>query len=284
MVGRRREVAAVVVIVGLSLTGCGTRPEVLARIDGVELSVDGFQRFLEASVGQPWQAVDHRVATRLFDQYLDQEVVLTAGAGRAAGAVTDDPAVRTAAVRPLLGSLCGRVGAPPEAAVEREIERRGGEIRPRRARVRQLLLDELEAASAARRRVIDGEVFEQVSRDVSRAPNAASGGTLGLLEQGTLPPEIDGVVFALDVGEVSEPVRSPAGYHVFQVLEVVPAGPRPRAEVERTVRRELGERFASEQTRACLDRLAREVGVQVYVDHLWFQYDGRYGEDDDAGV
>jgi len=276
-----RRIALVVLVAGAAVAGCGPRPDTLARVGDEDVGVEGFQRYLEAASGQPWQAVDHQVATRLLDQYLDQELVLVAAESRATGDGYEHPASRTAAVRPLLAELCRGDGGPPEEAVVREIERRLDEVRPRRARVRQLLMDELEAAAAARSRVLAGESFEEVSRQVSRAPNAASGGTLGLLEQGTLPPEIDDVVFALDVGEISEPVRGPSGYHVFQVLEVVPEGRPPRAELERAVRREMSERYLGERTRSCLDRLAEEVGVRVHPGHLWFEYDGRYdGEHD----
>ncbi len=277
-----RRGALTVLVAGAAVAGCGPRPDVLARVGNAQVAVEGFQRYLEAAAGQPWQAVDHRVATRVLDEYLDQEVVLVAADRRPPEDGYDHPASRTAAVRPLLAELCGVDGGPPEVVVEREIERRLDEVRPRRARVRQLLLDDLGEAAAARARVLAGEPFEEVSRQVSRAPNAASGGALGLLARGTLPREIDEVVFALDAGEVSEPVRSPSGYHVFQVLEVVPEGRRPRAELERAVRRELSDRYLGERTRSCLDRYAEDVGVRVFPGHLWFDYDGRYDGEHDA--
>lgn len=266
----------------LLLFGCGAGPGVLAQVGDSRVAVAEFQHYLESASGEPWQSVDDRVATRLLDQYLDQELVLEAGLGRAADHVAGDPAARTASVRPLLAELCGAAATPSDAAVQTELDRRQSEPRRRRVRLRQLLLPDLAAAEAARQRVADGEPFEEVSRQVSRAPNAASGGTLGLLEEGTLPPQIDAVVFGLEVGELSPPVRSPAGYHIFQVLAVAPAGTPSRTELEPAVRRELAIRAAGESTRACLERLAGEVGVRVYPDHLWFNYDGRYGGSEHA--
>ena len=69
---------------------------------------------------------------------------------------------------------------------------------------------------------------------------------------------------------------------MFQVLEVVSEGPADRFEVEATVRREFGERFARDFTRECVDRLADEVGVELHEEHLWFRYKGRYGGDHDS--
>ena len=150
-------------------------------------------------------------------------------------------------------------------------------MRPARARVRQMLLQSLEEAEAARSRVAAGEPFIEVSRELSRAANAATGGELGVLARGTLSEELDQVVFSLVEGEVSAPVRSPAGYHVFQVLDVVPEGSASREELVPVVRRALIDELARAHVRQCVDENRAKVGVTVHDQHLWFQYEGRYG-------
>ena len=77
-------------------------------------------------------------------------------------------------------------------------------------------------------------------------------------------------------------MSSPAGYHVFQVLELIPEGPAERSQIEVLVRREMEEGFARNFTRECVDRLAGEVGVTIHTEHLWFQYRGRYRREDEA--
>jgi parvulin-like peptidyl-prolyl isomerase len=141
---------------------------------------------------------------------------------------------------------------------------------------------ELEA-TRVRDRLDAGESFLELSREVSRAPNAGNGGDVGILARGTLPESLDTVVFALSEGEVSEPVASPSGYHIFQVLEVIPEGPRTREEIEPEVRRELSDELTREFTQRCVARTAQETGVEVYQDHLWFEYRGRYGEASNEG-
>jgi parvulin-like peptidyl-prolyl isomerase len=141
-----------------------------------------------------------------------------------------------------------------------------------------MLVDSLAAAQQIRDRLDSGEPFVELSREVSRAPNADTGGGLGLLSRGTLPEELDSVVFSLAAGDISDPVASPAGYHVFQVLEVVPEGPPERAEVELAVKRELADQLSRDFTRKCVASTAIKVGVAVYPENLWFDYQGRYGE------
>ena len=102
---------------------------------------------------------------------------------------------------------------------------------------------------------------------------------LGILTQGGLSENLDEVIFALQEGEISAPVPGPSGYHIFQVLEVVAAGPPPREEVEPDVLRRLGEIAAREHAAECVQRLAYEVGVNVIDNRLWFNYQGRYAEE-----
>jgi parvulin-like peptidyl-prolyl isomerase len=241
----------------------------------VELEI--LQRFIDAATGMTWQTVNDRVASRLFDQFLDQEVVASAAERGGAGSIPVDPGPRSASVRLLVGDLCGPVPPLDERMVELELAARSDELRPARVYLRQMLIDDLEGARLARSRLDLGEPFEDVSSDVSRAANASEGGLLGYVAQGTLPPGLDDVVFSLSAGEVSDPVQSPSGYHIFQVLEVVPEGPAAPAELELSVRRELADDIDRDFVRRCVERTADEVGVVVFQDHLWFRYEGRYG-------
>jgi hypothetical protein len=264
-------------------SGCGTDEGVLARVGDVDVEVSVFQEHLVAATDEPWQGVTDSVASRLLDQFLDQEIVLVA-AGKDGRTVTPTaPVARSTRVRRLLDELCGPPPSPDEDEVEAGVVAAQSAMRPARAHVRQMLLDTLEEAEAARIELDEGVDFVDLSRRVSRAPNAAGGGDLGMLTEGGLPVNLDEVIFALSTGEISEPVPGPSGYHIFQVLEVFPAGPPPRDEVEPEVRRRLGEIAARGHASECVRRLAEEVGVTVVQEQLWFRYEGRYAEVIHAG-
>jgi hypothetical protein len=263
-------------VIGVAVA-CGVDESIIASVGDTPIEIAGLQGYISAAAGADWRAVDERVASMLLDQFLDQEVVAAAAARRRKVQLPSDLPARSAAVRSLIGEVCGAMPPVPEDVIEAEIARQLKEIRPARAHVRQLLLATAEEATAAHRRLELGESFLEVSRDVSLAPNADSGGELGFVAQGTLPEELDAVVFGVPAGGVSAPVASPTGHHVFQVLEVVAAGPPSRSEVAAAARRELGETAAREFTRSCVERLAGEVGVTLHEDHLWFSYDGEYG-------
>jgi parvulin-like peptidyl-prolyl isomerase len=260
------------------VAACGPADDVIATVGDERASLDSLKRYITEVTGEPWQGVADPVASRLLDQYLDQEVLVAAASREHSSDLPSAAAARSVRVRDLIDDLCGSAPPPDDADVERELEAAVAEVRPARARVRQMLLDSLDEAEAARRQLDEGADFVELSRQVSRAPNAGDGGELGMLTEGGLSDELDTVIFALEAGEISDPVKGPSGYHIFQVLEVVPAGPSPRSELEPEVRRRLAETAARRHARQCVRQLALEVGVDVVRERLWFDYRGRYAE------
>ena len=268
-----------IVLLTVSLCGCQEDEDTLARVGGEKVQIAAFQAQLEAITGTSWKTVEVRVASRLLDQFIDQEVVVAATREQHLSRIPQDPGRRSFAVRMAIDELCGPVPQIAPEVLEAEIRRQLESTQPAQAHVRQMLLRTLEEANAARARLEAGEGFGSVSAEVSQAPNAEGGGELGMVAEGTLPEEMDSVIFAMAVGEISEPVAGPAGHHLFEVLEVIPAGVPARAQVELEVRRRLTEDASRTFIQECVRRLAEEVGVKIYPDHLWFPYTGKYHQE-----
>ncbi|MCK9338635.1 MAG: peptidylprolyl isomerase [Bacteroidales bacterium] len=71
-----------------------------------------------------------------------------------------------------------------------------------------------------RERVLRGEKFSMLARLYSDDPGSAGkGGELGFVERGTLYPEFEAVAFNLKSGEISQIVKTKAGYHIIQMIE-----------------------------------------------------------------
>ncbi len=77
------------------------------------------------------------------------------------------------------------------------------------------------AADAARlvQTLSEGASFEALARQVSASATARRGGDVGWVPASTIPPELEGALERLRPGDVSEPLRSPVGFYIFQLRD-----------------------------------------------------------------
>jgi peptidyl-prolyl cis-trans isomerase SurA len=68
-------------------------------------------------------------------------------------------------------------------------------------------------------RLDNGEKFEVLARQFSEDGTASSGGDLGWVNPGDTVPQFEKAMNELKDNQISEPVRSPFGWHIIQVLE-----------------------------------------------------------------
>lgn len=118
-----------------------------------------------------------------------------------------------------------------------------------------------QAIAAARERILSGEPFAEVAEEVSEDPeSAARGGLLGEIEAGMMDQAFDTAAFGLSEGEISEPIRTPFGYHIIRVDEILPASIRPFEEVKG----ELAEEAAKERYENIYYDWAERLATEAY--------------------
>ncbi len=97
------------------------------------------------------------------------------------------------------------------------------------------------------------ERFEEQAMKHSECPTALNGGLLGKVTRGQLYPELDKVLFELDEGALSTPVRSELGLHLLRCDAIEAARLRTFEEVEQALR----ERLSAERARRHCKRWLR---------------------------
>jgi peptidyl-prolyl cis-trans isomerase C len=92
---------------------------------------------------------------------------------------------------------------------------------PLRANTKELTEAEaLTKCQELQKRLAGGEDFAAVAKsDSDDTGSGANGGDLGSFSHGQMVPQFDQAVFSLPVGKVSDPVKTPFGYHLIQVQE-----------------------------------------------------------------
>ncbi|MGP0008405.1 MAG: peptidylprolyl isomerase [Methylocella sp.] len=83
---------------------------------------------------------------------------------------------------------------------------------------RHILVATEDEAKSALKRIMGGEEFEKVAKEVSKDPGS-EGGDLGWFTKDRMVPEFADAAFKLDVGQMSDPVKSPFGWHLIEILD-----------------------------------------------------------------
>src|SRR3989338_7299093 len=111
-------------------------------------------------------------------------------------------------------------------------------VMPRQVRVFQIVVKSEEEAINIRSNLIRGWDFGDIAREKSIGPEAERGGDLGFFSEGEMPQEFD-MIFKLKAGEISHPVKTPYGYHIFKLIEKREAKKMGISEARKKIRRIL---------------------------------------------
>ncbi len=84
-----------------------------------------------------------------------------------------------------------------------------------------------------------GEDFAGLARKYSEDSNAQKGGDLGLFGRNQMVKEFEDAAFSLPVGGLSDPVRTPFGFHIIKVTDSRPPRVVPLEEARDALRQEL---------------------------------------------
>ncbi len=141
------------------------------------------------------------------------------------------PAIFSEATAKLkVGEVAPILRSPNGFHIIKLVAKTGGGALPavQQTRVRHILIkvNELVSEAEARRklealyeRIRHGEKFAELAKVFSQDGTASRGGDLGWIYPGDTVPEFERAMNALKPNELSEPVKSPFGFHLIEVLE-----------------------------------------------------------------
>lgn len=101
--------------------------------------------------------------------------------------------------------------------------------------------------------------FEQLAHRHSECPTALQGGQLGDIVPGTLYPELDEVLFQLEIGEFSDIIETEAGFHIIMCDEIKPAHDVTFENAKSRIRQYLEERQQKVCQKAWLKTLREQA-------------------------
>lgn len=137
------------------------------------------------------------------------------------------------------------------------------------ARTNQTTNDEAAKAKllALRERIVNGVDFAELAKANSDDGSAFKGGDLGWINPGDTVPQFEEAMNRLAPGEISQPVKTPFGWHLIQVLERRPL--TASEDYRRNYARQLLRRQKMDQAyNAWLQTIRAEAFVEIRRDAL----------------
>jgi hypothetical protein len=272
----RRKVTASFGALALLLATCDRAPrvggDVVATVGKEPIPFARFEGFLHRQVGEGAGGLDSQVLSLLFDQFLDEELLM-----RLAVADGHAPAgaSRRRAVDALLEGIADQSISPDEVA--EHYRRHQDDYRlPERVVLYHILVGEEEGAVAARERILAGAAFAEVAEEISKDPSAVHGGFQGEVALADLPLAFAEPLARMAPGEVSPIVRAADGFHLFKVEERLPEEELPLEMVAEEIEQLLRRRQADARLASLVRQARTQYNVEVYEQNLPFHYQGEH--------
>ena len=197
---------------------------VVAKVNGVEIR-EGDIKMAEDDIGQQMTQVPPESKRDYLVQYAGDMLLMTQAPD--AQKIADSPEFKQqleyTRKKLLMSKLLdteARKAATPEA-MRKVYEDATKQMQPEEeVHARHILVESEDEAKAVREELDKGANFADLAKSKSKDPSAAAeGGDLGFFTKDQMVPEFAEAAFKLDKGQISEPVKSPFGWHIIQVEE-----------------------------------------------------------------
>lgn len=100
-------------------------------------------------------------------------------------------------------------------------------------RARHILVDNQDSLQQVQQALAAGTPFDEVAKQYSTDPGSRDkGGDLGWFGRGQMNQPFEDAAFSQPIGEIGQPVQSPNGIHIIQVLEHDPNHPLTQEQID----------------------------------------------------
>jgi len=130
-----------------------------------------------------------------------------------------------------------------------------------------ILVEDEKTAKELVEKLAAGKDFAELAKEYSTdEASSESGGDLGLFGRGEMVQEFEDAVFALEIGELSEPVKTEHGYHIIKLVEKQEAKAAVFEDVKDEIKSTLFDAKVEEEYSAWLDEKFEEYEIKNFLE------------------
>ncbi|WP_456276848.1 peptidylprolyl isomerase [Bacillus sp. AK128] len=130
-----------------------------------------------------------------------------------------------------------------------------------------ILVEDEATAQEVVAKIEAGEDFASLVTEYSTdEATVEAGGDLGYFSTGQMVQEFEDVAFAMEVGEISEPVQTEYGYHVINLVDRIAAAEANYEEVKEEIRTAIFESKVEEEYTVWLEEKTADYEIEYLLD------------------
>jgi foldase protein PrsA len=269
----------------LSLAACSSSGSSIATVNGQKISRADFDKKLESSPAGKG-VLNQMIQADLIDQYAkdnninptDAEITAEVDKIKARypngqfEQIVKQQGLSDADVRNIFRQqlvlqqgVSKRIGTITDADIQSFFKRQGATLdKPEQVRARHILVPDLKTAQTVEAKLKSGAKFEDLAKQFSTDPASKDkGGELGWFGHNQMVAPFDKAAFSLPIGKISDPVKSPFGYHIIQVEEKKPGLKATLANSREQIRQTLAQQAQQSQVPLFLQELRSKANITV---------------------
>jgi len=125
---------------------------------------------------------------------------------------------------------------------------------------RQMVLNQI---LDIKKRLDEGENFEEMAKEFSEDNSAIEGGLIGYVKNEQLIGELNKEVFSLEPNEISSVIESDLGFHIFKIDEKISAHSRSFEQASDEIRNMLYQQKVNQGFEEWLDKLKENAYISI---------------------
>jgi peptidyl-prolyl cis-trans isomerase C len=110
-------------------------------------------------------------------------------------------------------------------------------------KAQHILVETEEEAKLVESKLAKGESFEALAKEYSKDGSKNNGGDLGYFAKGAMVKAFEDAAFALNIGQISSPIKSDFGYHIIKLNDKRKATPPTFEEAKASIEHGLAKKF-----------------------------------------
>jgi peptidyl-prolyl cis-trans isomerase C len=249
----------------LLLLGCSRKEEqVVAKVGDRSITVADLNGRIQAVTYTSWED-EYKKRHDILNGLINDQLMIMAAEEQG---LDQDPAFQqkmSAAERGALLELLYRKevlekSKPSEKEVRDAYEKMGWELK-----ARHILVSTAEEAQNLREQIINGADFAALAEEHSMDPSTKSkGGDLGYFGWGKMVPTFQETVFAMEIGEISQPVESQFGWHIIKLEDRRTIDQRDWEEEKENLENKLTSEKSRILAEEYVTKLKEEADIQMH--------------------